>query len=51
MDIWEEMYKKARMVQNGREISPFIEAGGVAAAILTKKVMFMLVFVLTPRVL
>lgn len=37
MDIWEEMYKKARAVQNGREISPFIEAGGVAAAILTKK--------------
>ncbi|WP_313153454.1 cytidine deaminase family protein [Lacrimispora sp.] len=37
MDIWEEMYQKARRVQNGREISPFIEAGGVAAAILTKK--------------
>ena len=37
MDIWEEMHKKARTVQNGREISPFIEAGGVAAAILTKK--------------
>ncbi|WP_434302908.1 cytidine deaminase family protein [Clostridium botulinum] len=37
MDIWEEMYKKARMIQHGREISPFIEAGGVAAAILTKK--------------
>lgn len=37
MDIWEEMYKKARKVQIGREISPFIEAGGVAAAILTKK--------------
>jgi cytidine deaminase len=36
MNIWEEMYKKARAVQNGREISPFIEAGGVAAAILTK---------------
>jgi len=37
LDIWEEMYKKARKVQIGREISPFIEAGGVAAAILTKK--------------
>ena len=37
MNTWEEMYKKARMVQNGRVISPFIEAGGVAAAILTKK--------------
>lgn len=31
------MYKEARIVQNGREISPFIEAGGVAAAILTKR--------------
>jgi len=37
MNTWEEMYKKARMVQNERVISPFIEAGGVAAAILTKK--------------
>lgn len=37
MDIWEELYKKASRVQNGREISPFIEAGGVAAAVLTKK--------------
>ncbi|PIH04348.1 cytidine deaminase family protein [Clostridium combesii] len=37
MDIWEEMYKKARVVHNRREISPFIEAGGVAAEILTKQ--------------
>lgn len=37
MEIWEKMYKKARTVQNGREISPFIEAGSVAAAILTKQ--------------
>jgi cytidine deaminase len=36
MDIWEELYNKARAVQNGRSISPFIEAGSVAAAILTK---------------
>lgn len=35
-DIWEIMYDKARAVQNARVISPFIEAGGVAAAILTK---------------
>lgn len=36
MDIWNELYDAARKVQNGRIISPFIEAGGVAAAILTK---------------
>ncbi len=36
MDIWDELYGKALKVQNGRVISPFIEAGGVAAAILTK---------------
>lgn len=35
-DIWEILYDKAREVQNAREVSPFIEAGGVAAAILTK---------------
>ena len=35
-DIWKIMYDKAREVQNAREVSPFIEAGGVAAAILTK---------------
>lgn len=36
-DIWSKLYNEARKVQNGRTISPFIEAGGVAAAILTKK--------------
>jgi cytidine deaminase len=36
MDIWNELYERALKVQNGRVISPFIEAGGVAAAILTK---------------
>lgn len=36
MDIWEKLYNEAKRVQNGREISPFVEAGGVAAAILTK---------------
>ena len=36
MDIWQILYDKARAVQDPRTISPFIEAGGVAAAILTK---------------
>ena len=35
-DIWKILYDKAREVQNAREVSPFIEAVGVAAAILTK---------------
>ena len=34
--MWKKLYDAARSVQNGRVISPFIEAGGVAAAILTK---------------
>ena len=36
MDIWQILYDKARSVQNMRTISPFIEAGSVGAAILTK---------------
>ena len=36
MDIWQILYNKARSVQNMRTISPFIEAGSVGAAILTK---------------
>ena len=36
MDIWEKMYNAAKKVQNGRKISPFIDAGSVAAAVLTK---------------
>lgn len=36
MDIWQVLYDKARSVQNPRVISPFIEAGSVGAAILTK---------------
>ena len=36
MDIWNTLYNAARKVQNGRIISPFIEAGGVATAIRTK---------------
>ncbi len=33
MDIWDLLYEKARSVQNPRVLSPFVEAGGVAAAI------------------
>lgn len=36
MDSWERLYEAARRVQRPRVISPFIEAGGVAAALLTK---------------
>lgn len=35
--MWKKLYNEAIKVQNGRVISPFIEAGGVAAAILTKQ--------------
>lgn len=33
--IWNEMYKAAKNVQNGRKISDYIDAGGVAAAVLS----------------
>ncbi|MBQ2780488.1 MAG: cytidine deaminase [Clostridia bacterium] len=33
--IWEELYKAAKAVQNGRKVSDYVEAGGVAAAILS----------------
>ncbi|MBQ7302293.1 MAG: cytidine deaminase [Clostridia bacterium] len=33
--IWEELYKAAKAVQNGRKFSDYVEAGGVAAAILS----------------
>ncbi len=36
MNIWKNLYEKARAVQNDRVLSPFMEAGGVAAALLTK---------------
>ena len=36
MDIFDTLYKKALEVRGGRAISPFVDAGGVAAAILTK---------------
>lgn len=35
--MWDKLYEAAIKVQNNRTISPFIDAGGVAAAILTKK--------------
>ena len=36
-DIWETLYFAAKKVQNPRRLSSFIDAGGVAAAILTTK--------------
>ncbi len=32
--IWEKLYLAAKTVQNSRSISKYVEAGGVAAAIL-----------------
>lgn len=34
---WEEMYIAAKAVQNERKISKYVEAGTVAAAILSTK--------------
>ena len=33
--LWRKLYEEARSVQNGRKISDYVEAGGVAAAILS----------------
>ena len=33
--IWQEMYQAAKAVQNYRKISDYVDAGGVAAAILS----------------
>lgn len=35
--IWTTLYEAAKKVQNGRRVSGYVEAGGVAAAILSKK--------------
>mgnify|MGYP002541738965 CR=1 FL=1 len=35
MDIWDTLYAEARSKLRPRTLSPFIEAGGVAAAVLT----------------
>lgn len=32
-EIWHELYRAAKAVQNGRKISDYVEAGGVAAAV------------------
>lgn len=36
-DIWNELYKKCKEVLNGRAVLDSVDAGGVAAAILTQK--------------
>lgn len=36
MKIWDQLYEAAQAVQNPRRLSAFIDAGGVAAAILTE---------------
>lgn len=36
MSEWKKLYSEAKKVQNNRVISPFVEAGGVSAALLTK---------------
>ena len=33
--LWRQLYEAAKSVQNGRKISEYVEAGGVAAAILS----------------
>lgn len=35
--IWKKMYEEAKKVLNPRAVSSIVEAGGVAAAVLTKK--------------
>ena len=35
--MWQKLYDAAVKVQNSRTISPFVDAGGVAAAVLTKQ--------------
>ena len=33
--VWNALYQAAKAVQNGRDISPYVSAGGFAAAILS----------------
>ena len=35
-EIWNDLYMVAKSVQNGRQISGYVEAGGVAAAVLSE---------------
>lgn len=44
--MWSKLYNAAKAVQNDRRISPFIDAGGVSAAILTKQGNIYVAFVL-----
>ncbi len=37
MNKWNEMYQTAKNIQNERKISKYVEAGTVAAAILSTK--------------
>lgn len=37
MNVWDRLFNEAKKVQNSREVSPFIDAGGVSAAIITKR--------------
>ncbi len=36
MNIWNILYDRAEQVQRNRAISPFVDAGGVASALITK---------------
>ena len=36
-EIWKQLYNAAKQKLNPRVISPFVESGGVAAALLTEK--------------
>ena len=36
--VWGELYEAAKRVQNERKISDYIDAGGVAAAILSSSI-------------
>ena len=37
MDIWDTLYQRAKATLNPWRISPLVESGGVAAALLTRK--------------
>ena len=47
-NIWDEMFMAAKMVQNGRKISDYVEAGGVAAAVLSAAGKYIREYVSTP---
>ena len=48
---WKKMYEEAKNVQEFRQISDHLEAGGVAAAVLSIQEEFIREFVLIPPVL